>query len=206
MSIYRILTVGLLQAGLAVALRYADNQVKVVKDSDAASAHFKSLDEIELYSPAFVTPGSVPAQFENGTSGPTNGATMGKFIPSEYSLLLLTSADYFLRTLAERNDWMTYHDPDFKSEEGRSIPYVFLSTSTKPESANSTAPKRFACGCKVVSTETSRLVTKLFLRYWESSMPTLPGRRHCSRSFTSWCYRDTILMEWRTSSGISPQI
>lgn len=37
---------------------------------------------------------------------------------------------------------MTYHDPDFKSEEGRSIPYVFLSTSTKPESANSTAPKK----------------------------------------------------------------
>ncbi|KAL6407192.1 carboxypeptidase 2 [Ilyonectria robusta] len=142
MSIYRILTVGLLQAGLAVALRYADNQVKVVKDSDAASAHFKNLDEIELYSPAFVTLGSVLAQFENGTSGPTNGATMGKFIPSEYSLLLLTSADYFLRTLAERNDWMTYHDPDFKSEEGRSIPYVFLSTSTKPESANSTAPKK----------------------------------------------------------------
>ncbi|KAH8667714.1 hypothetical protein BGZ61DRAFT_498229 [Ilyonectria robusta] len=126
MSIYRILTVGLLQAGLAVALRYADNQVKVVKDSDAASAHFKSLDEIELYSPAFVTPSSVPAQFENGVSGPTNGATM----------------DYFLRTLAERNDWMTYHDPDFKSEEGRSIPYAFLSTSTKPESANSTAPKK----------------------------------------------------------------
>lgn len=78
MTIYRILTVGLLQAGLTVALRYADNQVKVVKDSDAASAHFKDLDGIELYSPAFVTPDSVPAQFENGTSGPTNGATMGK--------------------------------------------------------------------------------------------------------------------------------
>ncbi|KAK7414957.1 hypothetical protein QQX98_006282 [Neonectria punicea] len=122
MSFCKTLVGGLLHAGLATAaFRYADNQAVVVKDSEAASkAHFKDVD-MKLYSPAFVNPDSVPEQFENGTSGPTDEATM----------------DYFLRTLAGRNEWMTYHNPDFKSEEGRSIPYVFLSAATKPEASNS---------------------------------------------------------------------
>jgi hypothetical protein len=29
--------------------------------------------------------------------------------------------------LAENNEWINYHEPDFKSEEGRPIPYVYLS-------------------------------------------------------------------------------
>ncbi|KAH6693466.1 hypothetical protein F5X68DRAFT_199174, partial [Plectosphaerella plurivora] len=54
----------------------------------------------------------------------------------------------FVQILAERNEWMTYHVPDFKSEEGRSIPYVHLSTSQLPSawgeatSANSTSKLR----------------------------------------------------------------
>ncbi|KAI7465139.1 hypothetical protein KC357_g7700 [Hortaea werneckii] len=35
--------------------------------------------------------------------------------------------EYFVRSIAERNDWMTYREADFKSEEGRSFPYVVLS-------------------------------------------------------------------------------
>ncbi|KAH7123237.1 hypothetical protein B0J13DRAFT_679967 [Dactylonectria estremocensis] len=123
---YKVLTATLLQTGLTAALGYADNQVSVVKDSDAASSHFPDLDDVEIYSPAFASPDSVPASFENGTSGPTD----------------ITTMDYFLRTLADRNDWMTYHNPDFKSEEGRSIPYVFLTSSTTPESVNATTPQK----------------------------------------------------------------
>ena len=31
-----------------------------------------------------------------------------------------------MRSIASRNDWATYHGSDLKSEQGRSIPYVFL--------------------------------------------------------------------------------
>ncbi|KAK5956891.1 hypothetical protein OHC33_002380 [Knufia fluminis] len=61
-------------------------------------------------------PDGIPAEFANGTEGPTDDATM----------------DYFLRSIASRNtDWMTYYSADFQSEEGRSLPYVYLSMSTQ---------------------------------------------------------------------------
>lgn len=37
--------------------------------------------------------------------------------------------DYFIRSIANRNDWITYKSSDFLSEEGRAIPYLFLSSS-----------------------------------------------------------------------------
>lgn len=37
--------------------------------------------------------------------------------------------DAFLRRLADRNDWMVYQTADYLSEEGKTFPYVFLSTS-----------------------------------------------------------------------------
>lgn len=37
--------------------------------------------------------------------------------------------DFFLQSLAARNDWITYSEANFQSEEGRSIPYVYLSSS-----------------------------------------------------------------------------
>lgn len=40
-------------------------------------------------------------------------------------------ADYFIRTLANRNDWLNYHVADFLSEEGRSFPYVFLTEDSQ---------------------------------------------------------------------------
>ncbi|KAI9151258.1 Carboxypeptidase 2 [Paramyrothecium foliicola] len=126
MVFHRKLGVGLLFAGLAHAQsRYADNQVALVKDSEAVAANFPDVEGIPLYSPAFLNPESVPAGFDNGKSGPTDDVTL----------------DYFLRTLSARNAWMTYHNPDFKSEEGRSIPYVILSTSSQPQLNASVAPK-----------------------------------------------------------------
>ena len=34
-----------------------------------------------------------------------------------------------MQQLADKNDWMNYIEPDFTSEEGRSIPYVYLSSA-----------------------------------------------------------------------------
>ncbi|KAF5666658.1 carboxypeptidase [Fusarium heterosporum] len=117
---------GLLYVGLATAIRYNDNQVALVKDDDKAAKNFPSIEEIKLQSPAFTNPEGIPAGFDNGTSGPTTDATM----------------EYFLQSLALRNDWMTYTNPAFKSDEGRSLPYVFLSTSNQPEiKANSSSEK-----------------------------------------------------------------
>ncbi|CRJ95719.1 hypothetical protein BN1708_002052, partial [Verticillium longisporum] len=108
---------GLAHAGLAAAqLAYADNQVTVLQDEDHVATNFPDVEGIELFSPAFVSPDTVPEAFSNGTSGPTDELTM----------------DHFLRTLAARNDYMTYHSPSFQSEEGRSLPYIYLSTSEKP--------------------------------------------------------------------------
>lgn len=107
---------GLLQARLAAAqLVYADNQVPVSKDEDHVAANFPDVD-IDIYQPAFTDPDTLPAGWTNGTSGPTDQRTM----------------DHWLQTLAARNDFMTYHSPTFQSEEGRSLPYVFLSASNKP--------------------------------------------------------------------------
>ncbi|TLD06869.1 hypothetical protein PspLS_09962 [Pyricularia sp. CBS 133598] len=98
----------------ACALRYADNQVPVVKDSEVVARLFPDLEDVEVLSPAFQKTATVPKAFSNGTSGPT----------PQFEL------EHFLQTLAARNKWMTYHNPTFRSEEGRSLPYVFLSTSS----------------------------------------------------------------------------
>ncbi|KAK2030032.1 carboxypeptidase [Colletotrichum zoysiae] len=117
MRFQEVAALGLLRAGLAAAkLTYASNQARILRDSEAVAANFPDVEGVELLSPAFVNPESVPSGFAKGTSGPTDEAT-------------LDHADHFLRTLAARNEWMTYHTPDFRSEEGRSIPYVYLSTS-----------------------------------------------------------------------------
>ncbi|KAF5248736.1 hypothetical protein FANTH_5806 [Fusarium anthophilum] len=43
--------------------------------------------------------------------------------------------DYFIRNLAQKHDWMSYKSAAFQSEEGRAIPYVFLSLpNTNPSS------------------------------------------------------------------------
>lgn len=92
--------------------RYAANTVPLYDETEAVAANFPD-PNVELYSPAFLDPDSVPDEFANGTSGPT-------------SQVLLEG---FLQGLADRNSWMTYNMPDFTSEEGRSIPYIWLSNT-----------------------------------------------------------------------------
>lgn len=92
--------------------RYAANTVPLYIESEAVAANFPD-PNVQLYSPAFLDPDSVPDEFSNGTSGPTSQALL----------------EDFLQGLANRNSWMTYNTPNFTSEEGRSIPYVWLSNT-----------------------------------------------------------------------------
>ncbi|KAL4731281.1 hypothetical protein ACLX1H_000246 [Fusarium chlamydosporum] len=96
--------------GIQTGLQYGENWAPTIKDSDIVAANFPDVN-ITLRSPAFLNPEKVPARFTNGTEGPTD------FI----------ELDYFIRNLAQKHDWMTYESAAFQSEEGRAIPYVFLS-------------------------------------------------------------------------------
>jgi hypothetical protein len=49
---------------------YGDNYTPVNKDDDAISRNYPDID-IDLLSPAFLNPETIPAGFANGTSGPT---------------------------------------------------------------------------------------------------------------------------------------
>ncbi|KAM9882780.1 carboxypeptidase 2 [Verticillium dahliae] len=91
---------------------YADNLDFVHRDSDEVSKNFPNVD-IELLSPAFASPETVLKGFSEGTSGPTS----------------LDTIDRFLRSIASRHDWASYHTPSFTSEEGRIMPYLCLSTT-----------------------------------------------------------------------------
>ncbi|KAF4457983.1 Carboxypeptidase 2 [Fusarium albosuccineum] len=99
---------------------YGWNYSPTSKDNEAVSRNYQDID-IELLSPAFLDPKSVPEGFKNGTAGPTDDDTL----------------DHFLRSIASRNDWFNYQVADFKSEEGRAMPYVFL-RSTSQATFNST--------------------------------------------------------------------
>ncbi|GJC79831.1 carboxypeptidase 2 [Colletotrichum liriopes] len=114
MRVLDSLAFGLFHAGLASAqTKYADNQVPVTRDSELVSKLFPDVD-VELLSPAFASPETVPEEWSNGTSGPTDQDTL----------------DSFLSDLADKHGWLTYHQPPFTSEDGRSIPYVNLSLSS----------------------------------------------------------------------------
>lgn len=58
------------------ALRYGHNYVLVRKDNESIAANFQNVP-YELFSPAFISPDTVPASFSNGTAGPTDDATLG---------------------------------------------------------------------------------------------------------------------------------
>ncbi|KAI1176608.1 carboxypeptidase [Nemania sp. FL0916] len=96
------------------ANQYGHNHVPVQKDEDLVAAHFPDTDDV-LLSPAFLKPESVLDGFKDGTDGPTDDATLDKF----------------LRSIADRNDWVEYHQANFTSEEGRLFPYVYLSRDSE---------------------------------------------------------------------------
>ena len=88
---------------------YGDNYTPTVKDKDTVSRNFPDVP-FDLLSPAFLNPETIPEGFANGTKGPTPDHVMNNF----------------LQTLASRNDWYNYYVADFKTEQGRPLPYVYL--------------------------------------------------------------------------------
>ncbi|SMY27917.1 unnamed protein product [Zymoseptoria tritici ST99CH_1A5] len=105
---------------------YGSNYLRTTRDSDVVSTAFEDVDGIELLSPFFMKPESVNEGFANGTQGPTDDSEL----------------DYFIRTLANRNDWMSYRPGEFLSEEGRAINYVYLSEpSVEPLAATANSTK-----------------------------------------------------------------
>lgn len=57
-------------AGPASRTTYGNNALSVDFDNEAISKNYQDVD-IQLLSPAFLNPESIPAGFSNGTSGPT---------------------------------------------------------------------------------------------------------------------------------------
>lgn len=55
---------------------YGNNYSPVSKDSEAVARNYPDID-IDLLSPAFTNPETVPAGFDNGTSSPTPDYVMG---------------------------------------------------------------------------------------------------------------------------------
>ncbi|KAI1073157.1 hypothetical protein LB507_009138 [Fusarium sp. FIESC RH6] len=102
--------VGLSAVSAVNAVQYGYNHVPVRPDSELVAANFEDVD-IELLSPAFLTPDDRQAGFGNGTQGPTSHEDM----------------EVYMEEIASRNDYMTYHTANFTSEEARSFPYVKLS-------------------------------------------------------------------------------
>ncbi|KAI9149933.1 carboxypeptidase 2 [Paramyrothecium foliicola] len=116
------LLAGLLHASLTKAqLAYADNKEPLQQDNPTVSALFPNVSSVQLFSPAFINPESVPAGFANGTEGPTD----------------INILDEFLRSIAQRNSWATYHG-EIESEELRPIPYLSLSS---PQNSTTKSPK-----------------------------------------------------------------
>lgn len=58
--------------------RYADFQAPLEQDDDVVAANFPDVEDIELLSPAFLDPESVPEGFSNGTSSATLQVDQGQ--------------------------------------------------------------------------------------------------------------------------------
>ncbi|OJJ52411.1 hypothetical protein ASPSYDRAFT_164803 [Aspergillus sydowii CBS 593.65] len=100
-------------ASMASAVTYGYNHVPVTKDSETVAGAFANVDDIQLLSPAFLTPDDRLPGFTNGTQGPSSQDDL----------------EEFLEQLAERNNYMTYGTANFTSQEHRSFPYIRLSAS-----------------------------------------------------------------------------
>ena len=77
--------VGLSAVSAVNAVQYGYNHVPVRPDSDLVASNFEDVD-IELLSPAFLTPDDRQAGFGNGTQGPTSHEDMGMFLNPENKL------------------------------------------------------------------------------------------------------------------------
>jgi predicted deacylase len=95
----------------ASAQKYGYNHVTVRPDPKVIADQFKDVD-IDLLSPAFLTPEIRLPGFTNGTQGASSHEDM----------------ESFMQDIANKNEFMTYKVAKFTSEEGRSFPYVHVSS------------------------------------------------------------------------------
>lgn len=65
-------------ASVVSAVKYGYNHVTTNKDSETVDSAFPSVDDIELLSPAFLTPDIRQPGFSDGTQGPSSQEDMGK--------------------------------------------------------------------------------------------------------------------------------
>jgi hypothetical protein len=65
-------------ASLASAATYGYNHVPLRKDSETVAGAFPDVDNIQLLSPAFLTPDVRLPGFSNGTQGPSSQDDLGK--------------------------------------------------------------------------------------------------------------------------------
>ncbi|KAK6207877.1 carboxypeptidase [Colletotrichum tabaci] len=123
----RLGLLGLSLVASARATKYGYNSVVVRKDTDIVAANFKDVEGVDLLSPAFLTPDTIPEGFSEGTKGPTDADIL----------------DSFVQDLADKNNWLTYNKANFTSEEGRPFPYLHLSsTKSSRRVSNSTGKVR----------------------------------------------------------------
>ena len=59
-------------------LQYGENQRGTIKDSDVVARAFPDVQGIELLSPAFQKPDTLPPGWSNGTDGPTDDTELGR--------------------------------------------------------------------------------------------------------------------------------
>lgn len=64
-------------ASMASAVTYGYNHVPVTKDSETVAGAFANVDDIQLLSPAFLTPDDRLPGFTNGTQGPSSQDDLG---------------------------------------------------------------------------------------------------------------------------------
>lgn len=74
----RVGLVGLSLLASAQATKYGYNHVVVRRDTDAIAANFQDIEGVDLLSPAFLNPETIPAGFSDGTKGPTDDDVLGK--------------------------------------------------------------------------------------------------------------------------------
>ncbi|CAG5159167.1 uncharacterized protein ALTATR162_LOCUS5447 [Alternaria atra] len=110
----RTSSIALFAASALAQTQYGENHVNVNFDSQLVEQTAFPAPNVTLLSPAFLP----NASFDPGWTEGTEGAT------SQYKL------EEFISGLAAKNpSWMTYDVADFLSEEGKTFPYAYLSTS-----------------------------------------------------------------------------
>ncbi|KAI4689903.1 uncharacterized protein J4E84_004084 [Alternaria hordeiaustralica] len=119
----RTASIALFAASALSQTQYGENHVNVNLDSQLVEQTAFPAPDVTLLSPAFLP----NASFDPGWSEGTEGAT------SQYKL------EEFISKLAAKNpSWMTYDVTDFLSEEGKTFPYAYLSTSASNASSGYT--------------------------------------------------------------------